>query len=77
MGEILNLVSKPGGLIDQDADLIMFLYRDSNKASETGKTLAETEIIIAKQRNGQPGTVRLNFSQETGRFESVASGDKY
>lgn len=61
---------RESGAIEQDADLIMFLYRDAVYNQETeNPTLAE--LIIGKQRNGPTGTVLLNFARELTRFESM------
>src|SRR3546814_14876679 len=59
------------GAIEQDADIIMFLYRDEvyNKDSQE-KNIAE--VIIGKQRNGPIGTVRLAFHGEYTRFDNLA-----
>ncbi|RUQ25842.1 hypothetical protein ELQ35_19795 [Peribacillus cavernae] len=56
------------GQIEQDADLIAFLYRDDyyNMDSEEENII---EVILAKQRNGPIGTVKLAFHKEYGRFE--------
>ncbi len=58
---------RESGSIEQDADLIAFLYRDKyyNPQSEAGNT---TEIIIAKQRNGPVDTVKLMFDLSHGNF---------
>lgn len=59
---------RESGAIEQDADLIMFLYRESVYNQEAENPLS-AELIIGKQRNGPTGTVHLNFMRELTRFE--------
>lgn len=62
---------RESGNIEQDADIISFLYRDDyyERNSEQSNKI---EIIISKQRNGPTGTVEMNFDKEYGLFEDVA-----
>jgi replicative DNA helicase len=59
---------RESGAIEQDADLIMFLYRDSVYNPETEDD-SIAEIIVGKQRNGPTGTVNLQFVKELTRFQ--------
>jgi len=61
---------RESGAIEQDADIVMFLYRDDyyNKDSEHPN---EAEVIIAKQRNGPIGTVTLLWKPETTKFVNL------
>ena len=65
---------RESGAIEQDADVIMFIYRDDYYTKELSKEPGVAEIIIAKQRNGPTGSVKLAFLKNITKFQSLATG---
>ncbi|CAN7310927.1 replicative DNA helicase [Rhizobacter sp. LjRoot28] len=65
---------RESGAIEQDADVIMFIYRDDYYNRETSKEPGVAEIIIAKQRNGPVGTCKLAFLKPLTKFDNLAPG---
>ena len=63
---------RESGAIEQDADMVMFLYRD-DYYNEDSEDKGLTEVIIGKQRNGQVGTIKLRFFHEYTKFENFTS----
>jgi replicative DNA helicase len=68
---------RESGAIEQDADVIMFIYRDDYYNTDS-KEPGVAELIISKQRSGPTGTVKLAFAKEITKFESMyQGGDNY
>lgn len=64
---------RESGSIEQDADMVMFLYRDAYY-NQDSKEPNVTELIIGKHRNGSVGTVQLFFKKEHTKFKNLVKG---
>jgi len=62
---------RESGSIEQDADLVMFIFREEVYKQDDPDLQGKAEIIIAKQRNGPTGRVNLAFLKNSTRFESM------
>jgi replicative DNA helicase len=71
-----NLASlRDSGAVEQDADVVMFLHRERKQDARPGEPapdVLETELIIAKQRNGPVGTINLGFRPKYTQFVTMA-----
>jgi replicative DNA helicase len=65
---------RESGAIEQDADVILFVFREEEYTQDKDKE-GLAEVIVGKQRNGPTGTVNLRFFKEYTRFENLARGD--
>ena len=77
---------RESGSIEQDADIVMFIYRDEyyrkaedgeEDAAAKAQSKGESEIIIAKHRNGSVGTVKLLFQGNITKFKNPIKTDVF
>jgi replicative DNA helicase len=63
---------RESGAIEQDADTIIFIYRDDYYDKDNPEVAGLAELIVAKQRNGPTGTCRVRFTKSCTRFDNLA-----
>ncbi|MCO4781123.1 MAG: replicative DNA helicase [Candidatus Cloacimonetes bacterium] len=68
----MNSDLRSSGAIEQDADLIMFLYRDEYYNPNAEESKGKAELIVAKHRNGPTGTVHLAFDKNNASFYNMS-----
>ena len=68
---------RDSGSLEQEADIVAFLYRDAYYNRETSTEPDVTELIFAKHRNGRVGTVKLRFRPEHTLFQAYADDAHY
>src|SRR5438105_900996 len=66
---------RESGSIEQDADVVMFIFREEVYKPDDPDLSGRAELIIAKQRNGPTGKINLAFLKNSTRFESLAEGN--
>jgi replicative DNA helicase len=68
---------RESGAVEQDADVVIFIYRDDYYNPDTSEHPGEADLIIAKNRNGPVGKVTLTFRPEYPRFMSYSKEERF
>jgi len=68
---------RESGNLEQDSDLVMFIYRDDYYEGEESERPGEADLLIAKHRNGATGKVTLTFHKEYPRFMNYSPPERY
>jgi replicative DNA helicase len=68
---------RESGSLEQDADLVMFIFRDEYYTKEESEHPGEAELIISKHRNGALGDVKLTFQAQYPRFMTYVAEDRF
>lgn len=66
---------RESGAIEQDADTIIFIYRDDYYNPDDPAAAGLAELIVAKQRNGPTGRIKVRFTKSCTRFDNLAEGE--
>jgi replicative DNA helicase len=64
---------RESGSLEQDSDLVFFVYRDEYYLGEESDQQGIAEVILAKHRNGPTGTVKLSFLRRYAKFADLAA----
>jgi replicative DNA helicase len=67
---------RESGSIEQDADVVMFIFREEVYKPDNSELDGRADVIVAKQRNGPTGKIRLTFLKRSTRFESATDDEK-
>ena len=69
---------RESGALEQDADLVLFLYRDAyyNHEDNAANEREDVELLLAKHRNGPTGKILLAFQKEINAFYSIKNSDE-
>ncbi|MBA2565732.1 MAG: replicative DNA helicase [Gemmatimonadetes bacterium] len=68
---------RESGSIEQDADVVIFLYQEESDAPDSDKSKGLVEVMVAKHRNGPVGSVKLRFAKEFTRFENYSERTEF
>ena len=68
---------RESGAIEQDSDLVIFIFRDEYYTKEESEHPGEAELLITKHRNGPLGKVELTFQKEYPKFMNLARDERY
>jgi replicative DNA helicase len=68
---------RESGNLEQDSDVVMFIYRDDYYEKEESKRPGEADLLIAKHRNGATGKVTLTFQEQYPRFMNYTPPERF
>ena len=68
---------RDSGAIEQDADIVMFIYRDEYYNKDNVENKGKAEVIIAKHRNGPTGVIELLFQSAITKFKNTTTTNEF